>query len=108
MALGNNRPLFTRGKLSDPAVFPTILDGNGKPLTLYGIFDDAFYDAQLGENRNETSFPRFTCQLSETTAIVRETPCTIKGKYFSVMEVQPDLANGLATIELAHDQPPEE
>jgi len=120
--LGSNRKIFTGGKFAAEAVFT--LD-YAAPATIRGVFDDAFYDAQLGENRLEGSIPRLTVTLDFAQTgiltkegasipfdtpggIVRETPVTIDGKAFSVLEVQPDFGTGLAVIELAHEAPQDE
>ena len=123
MALGANRRIFTGGKFSVEAVF-TLPEG-AAPVTIRGVFDDGFYDAQLGEMRLEGSIPRLNVSLDSTQTgipdkdgvsvpfdapggIVRETPVLIDGKRFSVLEVQPDFGTGLAVIELAHEAPPDE
>jgi len=98
--LGKNRRIFTGGKFAVEAVFT--IEGSAQPLTLKGVFDNAFYNATLGENNLEESTPRLTVTAEDAAGIVRETPCEIDGKKYSVIDTQPD-GIGLMLITLAHE-----
>lgn len=74
-------------------------DGGG---TEYAYFDDAFFDAQLGESVLESTQPRLTCIYSEVAHLSRKDALTVDGVAYSVLEVQPD-GTGLAIVPLSKD-----
>jgi hypothetical protein len=113
MSLGQ-RALFTGGKFSSAAVFQL----SDSTATIKGVFDDGYYNAALGENILEGATPRLTVLMDATGknildvngdnvpfnaagGIVRETPLTLNGGTYSVLQVQPDLGTGMAVIDLA-------
>jgi len=66
-----------------------------------GIFDDPFFDAQLGEYVLETSRPRVTCETPHLEGVRRGDTVTIDGKNYDVMTgPQPD-GTGMSVLELA-------
>lgn len=68
-----------------------------------GIFDNGFVDAAIGETSLTTTQPRLTCLASDVVGVVpREAMTTIRGKAYSVVEVQPD-GTGFAIVHLAHE-----
>lgn len=71
--------------------------------SLKGIFDDSFTDAATGETVLDTTQPRVTCLASDAATIPREAITTIRGKAYSVTQVQPD-GTGMAIIQLAHEE----
>lgn len=77
-------------------------DGGGMQ-TLKGIFDDAFTDAATGETILDTTRPRITTTEANAIIIPREAVTTIRGKVYSVVQVQPD-GTGFATIELTQEE----
>lgn len=68
------------------------------------IFDNAFYDASIGETVLDTTQPFLTCKLEDVgqDIIERETSVKIEGKRFSVLQIQSD-GTGMATVFLAHE-----
>ena len=69
---------------------------------LKGIFDDSFVDAATGETILDTSAPRVTAAEADAAEIPREAMTTIRGRAYSVTQVQPD-GTGFAIIQLAHE-----
>lgn len=71
-------------------------------ITCKGIFDNSFVDSNIGETIMDTTQPRVTCQHSAVVTLPREAIVTIRGKPYSVVQVQPD-GTGFAIIHLAHE-----
>lgn len=68
-----------------------------------GIFDNGFVDAAIGETAMDTTAPRLTCAQSDVASLPREAMVTIRGKAYSVVQVQPD-GTGFAIVHLAHEE----
>lgn len=67
-----------------------------------GIFDNSFVDTNIGETVLDTTAPRLTCQHTDVATVPREAIVTIRGKTYSVVQVQPD-GTGFAIVHLAHE-----
>jgi len=69
-----------------------------------GIFDEPYFDRQLGEYTQGMGEPRFTCKASDVVGIRKHDECTIAGepgvKYELVSDPDPD-GTGMATVRLA-------
>lgn len=76
------------------------LQGGGV-LTLVGIFDDPFLDAQLGEYVLETSEPRITAATAELQGVTRGDVATIDGVVYDVLSAPQADGAGMATLRLA-------
>lgn len=48
------------------------LQGTDQVLHVWGIFDDPYLNADLGEYEADTSAPRFTCKESEVAGVGRK------------------------------------
>lgn len=79
-----------------------VFEWEGGTKSLKGIFDDSFVDAQTGETILDTTQPRVNCKQSDAEGIPREAMTTIRGKAYSVTQIQPD-GTGFAIIQLAHE-----
>ena len=79
-------------------------NGNGEPCCaeVKAIYDNAFFDVNIGETVLDTTQPRLTCKHSEAKDIPREATVSIRSKSYSVTQVQPD-GTGFATITLAYE-----
>lgn len=69
-------------------------------ITCKGIFDNSFVDSNIGETIMDTTQPRVTCEHSAVVTLPREAMITIRGKQYSVVQVQPD-GTGFAIVHLA-------
>lgn len=87
----------------DEIVFEWEADGEPQTKSLKGIFDDSFTDAQTGETILDTTQPRVTCIASDAAVVPREATTTIRGKLYSVTQVQPD-GTGCAVIQLTQEE----
>ncbi len=89
---------------NDEIVFEWV-NGDDEPQTksLMGIFDDSFTDAQTGETILDTTQPRVTALASDAAVIPREATTTIRGRLYSVTQVQPD-GTGFAVIQLTQEE----
>jgi hypothetical protein len=72
------------------------------PKAVRCFFDNAFFDASVGETVLDTTQPRITCKAADVRGIPRETLVTVRGEKFSVLQIQPE-GTGLATVTLAHE-----
>ena len=74
---------------------------SGGTQTVTGYFDNAFFDATIGETVLDTTAPRFTCKMSDVEGIPIESPCVLDGVAYTVMQIQPE-GTGLAVVKLSH------
>jgi hypothetical protein len=74
---------------------------DGSTITVRGIFDDPYLNAQLGEYDHDTSAPRFLCKAADVTAVRRQDELTIDGTTYDVLTAPQDDGTGMATIKLA-------
>ena len=87
----------------DELVFEwTTGDDETETLTCRGIFDNSFVDANIGETVLDTTAPRLTCIADEVEDVPREATVTVRGKTYSVTQIQPD-GTGFAIVQLAHE-----
>lgn len=77
-------------------------DGDEESQTCRGIFDNSFVDANIGETVLDTTAPRLTCVASDVVNVPREATVTVRGKTYSVTQIQPD-GTGFAIVQLAHE-----
>jgi hypothetical protein len=70
------------------------------PKACNGIFDATFTDAQVGSSNLETNQPRVMVRAEDVPGVKRGDLCTVKGRTFDVMQVQPD-GTGMAVVYLA-------
>ena len=74
---------------------------DGRTLSVVGIFDDPYLNAQLGEYELDTTRPRLTCRAGDVVEVGRGDTVTIDGETFDVMtSPQPD-GTGMAVLDLA-------
>ena len=66
-----------------------------------GNFDEAYTDNNLGEQVIGQGQPRFTCVASLVANVERGMPCVVKGKTYSVLQVEPD-GTGMAVVVLSY------
>lgn len=79
----------------------TITPADGGPSRAFlAIFDSSFVDAATGDMHLEANQPRLTCKQSDADALVRGDLATVKGKTYTVMQVQPD-GTGMAMVLMA-------
>lgn len=76
--------------------------GDDQSKSLKGIFDNSYTDAATGETVLDTTEPRVTALASDAMDIPREATTTIRGKLYSVTQVQPD-GTGFAIIQLTQE-----
>lgn len=85
------------GGFSSIAVFE-LTDGTARQIT--GIFDDPYYNAQMGEYEVDDSQPRFTCAETDAIGIGRKDIMNLDGKRYSVMGYPKSDGVGVVVIPL--------
>lgn len=65
------------------------------------IYDDPYFNAQLGEYDMDTSRPRITCKMSDVTNVSRGDTLTIKSKTYDILTSPQGDGTGLAMLDLA-------
>lgn len=90
--------LDTDGGFARPAL---IALQDGGTLTVNGIFDEPYLNAQLGEYDHDSSDPRFTCASAAVEGVRRGDELTLDGKTYDVLSSPHHDGTGLATIKLA-------
>lgn len=68
-------------------------------LTVKAIFDNAFYNTQLGDIDISTTLPRLTCKSSDVETISSKNTVVVSGTTYKVIELQPD-GTGMTIITL--------
>jgi len=74
--------------------------GGYDPLIVNAIFDNAFFDASIGEIILESSTPRLTCVESGVASVKKGDYVTVDSINYDVFSKQPD-GTGMVTIILA-------
>lgn len=76
----------------------------GDPITytkaVWGLFDDPYLDAQLGEYVADTSAPRFTCKASDAAGVRRGDWIAIDGTTYNVMTKPQNDGTGMVILRL--------
>lgn len=90
--------LDTIGGFARPAIIA--LQGGGT-VTVNGIFDDPYLNAQLGEYETDTSAPRFMCRSDLVTDVASGDELTLDGTTYDVLAAPAHDGTGLAVIKLA-------
>lgn len=85
----------------DFAAIVTVELENGTTRTFKGIFDDPYFNAQLGEYEADTSRPRITCKMSDVAGVKRGDTVTFSGKSYSVLTSPHGDGTGMAVLEIA-------
>lgn len=86
------------GGFATPAV---LLFSTGQRRTVSVIFDDPYFNAQLGEYDAESSQPRILGKLSDLAHVKRGDAVTVDGKDYDVMTSALPDGTGMATVMLA-------
>jgi hypothetical protein len=74
---------------------------DGRTLTVKGIFDEPYLNAQAGEYDFDTAEPRFTCKSSEVEDVTRGDELTLGGKTYDILASPMHDGTGLAVLKLA-------
>lgn len=86
---------------ADRAIFTPIAEGDA--FEVVGIFDDPYYNPELGEYDFDIREPRFTCAEADVANVQRSMICTIGTQTYQVEKVKPD-GTGMAIVKLAEPQ----
>lgn len=86
---------------ADFAVGASIETHAGATRVVYGIFDDPYLNAQLGEYDMDTSRPRFLAKEADLAGVQRGDAVTIAGKSYDVLAGAKSTGDGMASLELA-------
>lgn len=74
---------------------------DGSTVTIVGIFDDQYLNAQAGEYEHDTSDPRFLCKSSDAMCIRRGDELSIDGDTYDILTAPQHDGTGMAVIKLA-------
>lgn len=82
--------------------FPAVLQSQkGWTRTINAIFDDPYFNAQLGEYEADTSSPRLTAKESDLAGLLRGDTIIVAGETFDVLDSPEQDGTGTAVIRLA-------
>lgn len=90
--------LDTNGGFSFPAV---IHSQNGWTRTINVIFDDPYFNSQIGEYEADTSNPRITAKESDVVGILRNDTIIVAGETFDVLTSPQQDGTGTAVVTMA-------
>lgn len=79
----------------------TITRADGVVLTLSGIYEDQYMDAQLGEYVMDTTRPRVWCKQLDVSGVQRGDICEVDGVTYDVMGQPQSDGTGMAMLDLA-------
>ncbi|KAA0014426.1 hypothetical protein F0A17_01895 [Billgrantia pellis] len=79
----------------------TVTRADGTVLSLSGIYEDQYLDAQLGEYRMDTESPRLWCKQSDVPGVNRGDTCAVDGITYDVMTAPQGDGTGMAMLDLA-------
>lgn len=85
----------------DFAAIVTVELENGTVRNFKGIFDDPYFNTQIGEYEADTSRPRVTCKLSDVTGVKRGDTVWVEGRVYSVLTSPQGDGTGMAVLEIA-------
>lgn len=85
-------------EFATPAVIQ--LQGGGS-ISLSGIYDDPYLNAQLGEYELDTSQPRFTCIAALVVGVTRGDTLTLHGRTLDILTSPQADGTGMAVLALA-------
>jgi hypothetical protein len=77
----------------------------GQVLTVAGIYDDPYLNAQLGEYQMDISDPRFTCKETDVQGVKRGDVAVIDGKEYDILTAPQSDGTGVAVLKLASPPP---
>lgn len=82
--------------------FPAVLQSQkGWTRTINAIFDDPYFNAQIGEYEADTSSPRLTAKESDLAGLLRGDTIIVAGETFDVLDSPEQDGTGTAVIRLA-------
>lgn len=78
---------------------------DGVTLTLSGIYEDQYMDAQLGEYLMDSTRPRVWCKHADVPGVQKGDTCDVGGTVYDVMSQPQGDGSGMAMLDLAvrHD-----
>lgn len=88
----------TNGGFAFPAV---IHSQNGWTRTINAIFDDPYFNSQIGEYEADTSSPRITAKEIDVSGVLRGDTIVIAGETFDVLTSPQQDGTGTAVVTMA-------
>lgn len=86
------------GEFAVPVVV-TLADG--EQLSLSGIYEDQYLDAQLGEYAMDSTRPRVWCKEADVEGVTKGDTCTVAGVTYDVLTEPQGDGTGMAMLDLA-------
>jgi hypothetical protein len=83
------------------AIVATVILQGGASLSVTGIFDEPYLNADLGEYSNDTTEPRLTCKMSAVPGVTRGDTAIVDGVTYDVMSEPQRDGTGMAVLRLA-------
>lgn len=91
----------------DFAVLCTVTPQEGPPRQIKGIFDEPYFNAQIGEYETDSSRPRLHCKEADVAGLKREDSVNVPSEgNFTIMGYPQRDGTGMAVLELARDVAP--
>jgi hypothetical protein len=90
--------------LDEFAVTAIIWVSDGVSREVVGIFDDPYFDVQLGEYRLDTSSPRLQSSEAALAGVPRGAAVSIEGVDYVVLSDPKSDGTGMATVELVKQE----
>lgn len=74
---------------------------NGTTRSVRGIYDEPFFNAELGEYDLDTTRPRMLCKAGDLAGVTRGDVLVISGQTLDILSAPQADGTGMATLDLA-------
>ena len=89
--------------LDDFAVEAVVTPREGVSRTIRGIFDEPYFNAQLGEYEVDATQPRLTCKAGDVADLRDRDQVTINGQNYYLLSNPQEDGTGMAVLALARE-----
>ncbi|UWR86992.1 head-tail joining protein [Phaeobacter inhibens] len=90
-------------QVDDFAIEATVTPRGGVPRQIKGVFDEPYFNAQLGEYEVDATQPRLTCKAADVVELRERDQVTINGQNYYLLSNPQEDGTGMAVLALARE-----
>ncbi|AFO91535.1 head-tail joining protein [Phaeobacter inhibens] len=90
-------------QVDDFAIEATVTPRGGVPRQIKGVFDEPYFNAQLGEYEVDATQPRLTCKAADVVDLRERDQVTINGQNYYLLSNPQEDGTGMAVLALARE-----
>ncbi|UWS06397.1 head-tail joining protein [Phaeobacter inhibens] len=90
-------------QVDDFAIKATVTPRGGVPRQIKGVFDEPYFNAQLGEYEVDATQPRLTCKAADVVDLRERDQVTINGQNYYLLSNPQEDGTGMAVLALARE-----